>query len=380
MVVEVVAVGQHDDGGVLHRQVAHDAAGVERHRQALARPLRVPDHPDPPVAAGAGRLPARLVAAGRFGHHLLQGCRAQRLGDGGLHGVELVVPGHLLHEGAAAVVLEHDEVADQREQPAAVEDAFEQHLELREARVGQRLARNRAPRLEPLLPGRQRADARFQPIRYDEPGVEREQRRDLRLVGLKLVEGRRDGGVLVGRVLQLDVAERQAVDEQHDVGRPFVLVLGDGELVDREPVVARRFAEVEHANLIAADPAPRVDVLHRHPGDEHLVEIAVPRLQRRPGRPGQSSQGVFERIVGQVRIEPGEGGSQPGRQHHLAVIGAFRGRRVRRDVRAVEDRPVERRQPVEGGGFDGGFRDGPAHAANSSRAFSRSDHGTGRTP
>ena len=89
---------------------------------------------DPPVAAGAGRLAARLVATGRvaIGHHLLQRRRAQRLGDGGLHGVELAVPGHLLDQGAAAVVREHDEDANQRQQPAPVEDAFEQHLELRQ--------------------------------------------------------------------------------------------------------------------------------------------------------------------------------------------------------------------------------------------------------
>ena len=382
LVVEIVAIRQHDDGGILHRQVAHDATGVERHRQALARPLGVPDHADPPVAAGAGRLAARLVAAGRVAlcDRLLQCCRAQRLGDGGLHRVELMVPGHLLDRGAAAVVFEHDEVADQREQPAPVEDAFEQHLELRQARVGQRLARDRAPGLKPLPPGRQRADARFQSVRHDERGVEREQRRDLRLVGLKLPERRPDGRVLVGGVLQLDDGERQAVDEQHDVGPPFVLVLDHRELVDREPVVARRVVEVEHANLSAADPPLRVDVLHRHPGDEHPMEVAVPGLQRRPGRSGQSAQGVFDRSVGQVRIEPGEGGSQPGRQHHLAVIGAFRGRRVRRDVRTVEDRPVERRQPVHGDGLHRGFRYGPtAHAANSSRAPSRSDHGMGRT-
>ena len=166
----IFLIRQHDDGGILHRQVAHDAAGVERHRQALARPLGVPDHADPPVAAGAGRLAARLVAAGpvALGDRLLERCRAQRLGDGGLHRVELVVPGHLLDQGAAAVVLEHDEVANQRQQPAPVEDAFEQHLELRQLRVGQRLARDRAPGLEPLRTGRQRVDTRLQFVRHDE--------------------------------------------------------------------------------------------------------------------------------------------------------------------------------------------------------------------
>ena len=36
LVVKVVAVGQHDDGGILHRRLADNASGVERHRQALA--------------------------------------------------------------------------------------------------------------------------------------------------------------------------------------------------------------------------------------------------------------------------------------------------------------------------------------------------------
>ena len=36
LVVEIVAVSQHDDGGVLHRRIANESAGIERHRQALA--------------------------------------------------------------------------------------------------------------------------------------------------------------------------------------------------------------------------------------------------------------------------------------------------------------------------------------------------------
>ena len=65
LVVEVVAVGEDDDGRVLHRRVQDDAAGVERHRQALAGALRVPDHADPAVAEVAAGLAPRLVASGR---------------------------------------------------------------------------------------------------------------------------------------------------------------------------------------------------------------------------------------------------------------------------------------------------------------------------
>ena len=71
--------------------------------------------------------------------------------------------------------------------PEAKVAVLEQHLKLRQARVGQRLARDRAPRLAPLAAGRQRPDARLQAVRHDERGVEDEQRRDLGLVGLKLL-------------------------------------------------------------------------------------------------------------------------------------------------------------------------------------------------
>ena len=66
LVVEVVAVGEDDDRRVLHRRVQDDAAGVERHRQALARALRVPDHADAPVARLAARLWPGLVASRRL--------------------------------------------------------------------------------------------------------------------------------------------------------------------------------------------------------------------------------------------------------------------------------------------------------------------------
>ena len=63
LVVEVIAIGEHDEGRVLHRRLADDAAGVERHRQALPRALRVRHHAHAPVAGLAARLAAGLVAA-----------------------------------------------------------------------------------------------------------------------------------------------------------------------------------------------------------------------------------------------------------------------------------------------------------------------------
>src|ERR1035437_9391220 len=50
LVVQIVAVGEHDDGGILHRRVLHDFSGVEHHRKTFAAPLRVPDDARPSVA------------------------------------------------------------------------------------------------------------------------------------------------------------------------------------------------------------------------------------------------------------------------------------------------------------------------------------------
>jgi hypothetical protein len=68
LVVEIVAVSEHDDSWVLHSRLADDASSVEGHRQALARALRVPDHPDAPVTWLATGLPAGLVTARGLGH------------------------------------------------------------------------------------------------------------------------------------------------------------------------------------------------------------------------------------------------------------------------------------------------------------------------
>ena len=66
LVVEIVAVGQHDQRRVLHRRVPDDARGVEEHREALAAALRVPDHAGATVARLAAVHPARPVGCPRL--------------------------------------------------------------------------------------------------------------------------------------------------------------------------------------------------------------------------------------------------------------------------------------------------------------------------
>ena len=91
----------------------------------------------------------------------------------------------------------------------------------------------------------ERTDAGLDPVGDDERLVHAEQCGQLGLVGLELVPGGPDGSVLVGWVFEFDDGEEQAVDEEHNVWAAFVLVFGDGELVDGEPVVGGRIFEVD---------------------------------------------------------------------------------------------------------------------------------------
>ena len=90
LVVEVVAIGEHHQGGVLHHRMAHDAGGIEEHREALAAALGVPHH--------AGTAVARLAAQGTDSR--AQAAGAHGFLHRGVDGVELVVAGDDLVQGA----------------------------------------------------------------------------------------------------------------------------------------------------------------------------------------------------------------------------------------------------------------------------------------
>src|SRR2546422_10942266 len=85
-----------------------DLASVERHGEAFSRALRVPDDPN--------SLAALLGSGG-------DGCF-----DRSVDCVELMVGGNLLRSGTV-VILEHNEVSEQVEQPILLEDASNQSFE-----------------------------------------------------------------------------------------------------------------------------------------------------------------------------------------------------------------------------------------------------------
>ena len=310
----------------------------------------MPDHADAPVAGVAARPAARLVAAAGLGdapRFRLQRRGAQGLADRRPHRVKLVVAGHLL-DRRAAVVLEDDEVAQQRQEAALLEDALDRHLQLGVEDRRQVLTVDRAPRLEPLPAGGEGAEPRLHPVRREEHRVAGEQRGDLRHVGLQLVECRPHGGAGVGRVLQLDHRQRQAVDEQHEVGPAGVAVFDHGELVDRRPGVGAGIIEVDHLRLRAADGAAGGPVLDRHPVHQQAVEGAVARCQGGPRRPRQLAKGVVERLLRQAGVEAAQGAAHGALEHHLRMAGAHpvrSGRHLRPAGHVVAElpKPVERR-------------------------------------
>ena len=134
LVVEVVAIGQHQESEVAPEPAVH-LAGEHHHRVALARPLGVPEHAEPalPRPAFANRL------------------------DGAVHAEELVVAGEDLPQFVRRVV-EDDEVLHQVHEIVLVADALEQRLHVDRARL---LLGEALPFVEVLPAAGDRADPRL---------------------------------------------------------------------------------------------------------------------------------------------------------------------------------------------------------------------------
>src|SRR5208282_6193763 len=146
-----------------------DLAGVERHQQALARSLRVPDDADALVAERSlpNARPAELRRAFMQARTVADCGRrdgAQGGGDGRANRMELMIAGEDF-DGLTACVAEDDEVLDEVEKAAAIEHALENRLEFRCALGPEAIAVNRPPGHEPLAVGGERADARGDPVR-----------------------------------------------------------------------------------------------------------------------------------------------------------------------------------------------------------------------
>ena len=148
----------------------------------------MPHNADAAVPRLAARFAARFVTAWSLGNPVWPR-GPQRLLHGHIDCMELVVASHLLGQLPAVQVFEHDEVPDQVEETPLLEHPFEDHLQLGQVRWSIVATANRAPRLEPLLACADGADSRLYPIGDDQSRVGSEERGNLRLIGLELLEG-----------------------------------------------------------------------------------------------------------------------------------------------------------------------------------------------
>ena len=163
-----------------------------------------------------------------------------------------------------------------------------------------------------------------------------------------MVQRSADRGLLVGRILQLDHAERQPVDEDHDVRPPVVPLRPDHrELVDRQPVVVVRIVEVNHARLRARDRPVRPPVLDRDAIDEHPMDGPVAVDESRPLRPNDLAEGVVEGVLRQVRVQSDEGLVEAPLKDHVAVggVAALGGGLAEGDFGAVSHGEARTGQP-----------------------------------
>ena len=102
-----------------------------------------------------------------------------------------------------------------------------------------------------------------------------QQTRNLRLIGLQLRIGAPNRGVFIRRVFKLDQAQRQPVDEHHNIRPTIMLRLNDGELIHRQPIIVHSVREIQQPHMIARDTAISARVFHRHAITQHAVKGAV---------------------------------------------------------------------------------------------------------
>ena len=311
--IELGAVGDDDDGGLLLRRIAAELERQPEHRQALPRPLSVPDDP-----AARARFPGRPDPP-------------QRL----VHGDELLVAGQLA-DGPAAVDLEHHEVAHDVEEVVRLEEPVEQDV------LGRRYAsellaelfRAQGIRLLPFeeepLRGADRAVDGALAAGPDENLRRLEQpRRPLilparvgLLVAAKLLDRLGLPRVADGGALALDDGERQAVDEHDDVGDDVFLRSEHPVLPGDDPLVAIRPVEVEELDRVAL-PSVAAVLLQRDAVGKRRVERLVGFGETGGGDLYDGLHGLGDVGLREPGVQPLEGRGKAGGEDCLLEARAF---------------------------------------------------------
>ena len=81
--------------------------------------------------------------------------------------------------------------------------------------------------------------------------------------------------LLIGSILELDHRQRQAVEEEDDIGTALMLLVGNGELIKGEPVVVGLLLEIDDACLRAGDGAVRAAILDGDAIDQEPMDGTI---------------------------------------------------------------------------------------------------------
>ena len=256
LLVQLVSVGQHHDGG-RPDELPPDLLGEKRHGIALAGALGVPEHAQLPVV----QLPGGV-------------------GPGGLvHAQVLVVPGQYLHRPPVAVV-EEDEVFQQVQKILLFADAPQHGLQGHAPRF---LLLQPLPFVEELVFAAQGAHLRLHAVGEHEESVVVEQVGD----GVQIIPVVVRVGVLhVHRgSLQLYEQQRYPVYEAHDVRPPPVQVPVDLQLLHRQEIIVLRVLKVDHQGRLRIVRPVRLLPGHRDAVPDETILLLVHLHQRRRGQP-----------------------------------------------------------------------------------------------
>ena len=300
--VQIVAVRHHHEREVA-RLFAEDFAGVENHREAFARTLRVPEHAE--LALQFFTLEECLVGA--------------------VHADELVVLG----DDLLVVFVVEDEVLDVIQQPVPGEQTRDHALQAR-ALLCDFIAVNLfllvlgAQPVEEMLPlRREAADLGLDGVREHAKGVGQEKLRDVLLViGQVVVERGLEFHV---RVFQFDEDQRDAVDVEQHVGTAEATLAFDPELRDGQITVLVWLIEINQLHTLLLLLALSVVELHRDAVAQQVVNFLVGGDERHGLTPVKQ---FFQRIINgfgrDVRVQADSGFFDPIHQDDIALIGAAR--------------------------------------------------------
>ena len=170
--IKVVAVGDHQQGWILHFGLLQEHPGITAHADAFARALSVPHN----ARFFTARFHRLSVGGPPFGHSILVDFFGGY--NGGqhslAHGMKLVIARQFLNQ-LPVVVLEQDKIAQVIEQTFPLEEAPDEYLQLPFQQGFVVFIGDGTPGSKPLLVGGERADAGCKAVANDQGFVVGEQ-------------------------------------------------------------------------------------------------------------------------------------------------------------------------------------------------------------